>query len=245
MKTFLRHGFMTAPLAAIIGFSVVIPLIPAEARITFKAPAALGVPGRRVAGASRTMQQCLLDNKPLTAIVPQSNIGLTTAANPVLLFYIPKTSAQAQLELVVQTANEKNIVTKQSYKPSSKAGVVSIPLTNASLEVGKDYHWFFSIVCNPKARSKDHLVHGGIKRIQAEPPLTTQLKNASPQQVVNVYAQAGIWQDSVAKLAGLRYSRPNDAELKADWEGLLQSVEFKPDVVNAPLLQGGEAPQQQ
>jgi hypothetical protein len=245
MKTFLRHGFMTAPLAAIIGFSVVIPLIPAEARITFKAPAALGVPGRRVAGASRKIQQCLLDNKPLTAIVPQSNIGLTTAANPVLLFYIPKTSAQAQLELVVQNANEKNIVTKQYYKPSSKAGVVSIPVTNASLEVGKDYHWFFSIICDPKARSKDHSVSGGIKRIQAETQLTTQLKNANTQQIVNVYAQAGIWQDAVATLAGLRSSRPNDAELKADWEALLQSAEFKPDVVNAPLLQGQEAPQLQ
>jgi len=236
---------MTVPLAAIIGFSFVIPLIPAEARITFKAPAALGVPGRRVAGASRKIQQCLLDNKPLTAIVPQSNIGLTTAANPVLLFYVPKISAQAQLELVVLTADEKNIVTKQYYKPSSKAGVVSIPLTNASLEVGKHYHWSFSIICDSKARSRDHFVHGGIKRIQAEPGLTTQLKNASPQQVVNVYAQAGIWQDSVAKLAALRYSRPNDAELKADWEGLLQGAELKADVVNAPLLQGQEAPQLQ
>lgn len=245
MKTFLRHGFMTAPLAAIIGFSIVIPLIPAEARITFKAPAALGVPGRRVAGASRKLEQCLLDKKPLTAIVPESNIGLTTAANPVLLFYIPKISGQKQLELVVKTADNKNILSQQFYKPSSKAGVVSIPVNNTSLEVGKDYRWSFSIVCDPKARSNDHSVNGGIKRIQAEPGLTTQLKNATPQQVVNVYAQAGIWQDTVATLAGLRSSRPNDAELKADWEALLQGAEFKPDVVNAPLLQGREAPQLQ
>ncbi|BAY45656.1 hypothetical protein SAMD00079811_32630 [Scytonema sp. HK-05] len=246
MKTFLQDRSLTAAtLTAALGLSsVLIAFTPAEARITFKAPS-VGVPGRRVAGAARD-SQCLADtgSKRLTAIMPQANVGLTTVANPVLLFYVPKTSTQAGLELVILDENKNNVVTKQSYKPSGKAGVVSIPLTTASLEVGKQYRWSFSVICNPKARSHDRVVEGAIKRIQPEAQLTTQLKNASPQQVAHVYAQAGIWQDSIATLASLLTSRPNDPELKADWEALLrtQGAELA-EVVSAPLLQGEEAPQ--
>jgi hypothetical protein len=144
MKTFLQDRSLTAAtLTAILGLSsVLIAFTPAEARITFKAPASLGQPGRRVAGAARD-SQCLADtgSKRLTAIMPQSNVGLTTVANPVLLFYVPKTSTQAALELVILDENKNNVVTKQYYKPSGKAGVVSIPLTTASLETGKLFGW--------------------------------------------------------------------------------------------------------
>lgn len=244
MKTFLQDRSLTAAtLTAALGLSsVLIAFTPAEARITFKAPTALGVPGRRVAGAARD-RQCFADTgSSLTAIVPQANLGLTTVANPVLLFYVPKTSTQAQLELVILDENKNNVVTKQYYKPSGKAGVVSIPVTTASLEVGKQYRWSFSVICNAKARSHDRVVEGAIKRIQPEAQLVTQIKNASPQQLPHFYAQAGIWQDSIATLARLRTSRPNDAELKADWEALLKTEQLAA-VMSAPLLQGEEAPQ--
>ena len=249
MKTFLQDRSLTAAtLTAILGLSsVLIAFTPAEARIIFKAPASLGVPGRRVAGAARD-SQCSADagSKRLTAIMPQGNVGLTTVANPVLFFYVPKTSTQAQLELVVLDENKSNIVTKQYYKPSAKAGVVSIPLTTASLEVGKQYRWSFSVICDAKARSHDRVVEGAIKRIRPEAQLTTQIKNASPQELVNFYAQAGIWQDSIATLARLRMSRPSDPELKADWESLLKTEGTElADVVTAPLLRGEEAPQLQ
>ncbi|WP_414581826.1 DUF928 domain-containing protein [Scytonema sp. PCC 10023] len=247
MKTFLQDRSLTAAtLTAILGLSsVLIAFTPAEARITFKAPTALGVPGRRVAGAARD-SQCFADtgSKRLTAIMPQANLGLTTVANPVLLFYVPKTSTQAQLELVISDENKSNVLSKQYYKPSGKAGVVSIPVTTASLEPGKQYRWSFSVICNPKARSHDRVVEGAIKRIQPGDQLATQLKNASPQQLPHFYAQAGIWQDTIATLVRLRTSRPNDPELKADWEALLKTEGTElAEVVSAPLLQGQEAPQ--
>jgi hypothetical protein len=249
MKTFLQDRYLTAAtLTAALGLSsVLIAFTPAEARITFKAPATLGQPGRRVAGAARN-SQCFADtgSKRLTAIMPQSNVGFTTVANPVLLFYVPKTSSQAQLELVILDENKNNVVTKQYYKPSSKAGVVSIPLTTASLEVGKQYRWAFSVICNEKARSHDRVVEGAIKRIQPQAQLATQVKNANPQQVPHLYANAGIWQDSIASLASLRTSRPNDPQLKADWEALLKTEGTElAEVATAPLLQGEEAPQLQ
>lgn len=247
----LHHKLWTKPLAAILGLSFLIPFTAAEARVKFNAPSTLGVPGRRVAGGAREMdnKNCLSQPKPLTAVVPASNIGLTTLENPTLFFYVPLTSAPA-LEFVVLDEN-KSVIKKQIYKPSDKAGVFGIPVTGASLEVGKQYSWFFSIICNPKERSKDKVVQGAIKRIKLEPQLSTKLENASPQERVNLYAAASIWQDSLTTLAQLLYARPNDEELKADWKALLtaESVgldkesRVSTDLVNEPLIQGQEAPQ--
>ncbi|MDF5722231.1 MAG: DUF928 domain-containing protein [Rhizonema sp. PD37] len=217
-----------------------------QARITslFKVPADLSAPGRRVAGGSRSMESCFSENKHLTALVPQSHIMLTTEGNPVFYFYIPKTAAPT-IELVVRDQNQTFV--KQSYKPSTQAGVVGIPLSGKPLEVGKEYHWVFSVICHPQARSNDKVVEGAIKRIQPDPQLTKKLENATPQQRVSLYAQASIWQNALMTLAELRYSHPNSPELKAQWRDLLNSDgvglgndDIKTDsaaVVNEPLLQ--------
>lgn len=210
-------------LFVVFGLSFLIPFTTAEARIKFNAPEGLQAPGRRVAGGSRSIElktcssaQNNLNN--LTALVPNSNIGLTTQANPTLFFYIPQN--KAPLEFVLQDQDKQY---KQTYKPMDKAGIVGIPLNLASLEVDKEYRWSFSIVCNPKERSKDKFVEGRIKRIKTVPQLASKLATADPQDRANIYAEAGIWQDSITALAQMISSNPNNAQLKADWKELLTS----------------------
>lgn len=246
MKTFVKQRLWKKSLTIIIGLSFLIPSTIAEARIAFQAPAGLTVPGRRVAGASRTTL-CTSKNDHLTAIVPKSNIGLTTQANPVLFFYVPP-SSQSELELVVQDEKEKQKFVKQHYKQSGNGGVVAIPINKTSLEVGKQYRWSFSVICNARERSKDLFVQGGIKRISPNPQLATKLKSATLNSRVNLYAQAGIWQDALTTLAQLRSERPNDPQLKADWNELLTAEgvnleQVSAQLVTQPLLIGNQAPQ--
>jgi hypothetical protein len=242
MKWFYEQRLLTKLLFVLFGFSFLIPFTTAEAQIRFKAPEGLDAPGRRVAGGSRAPQErnCSSGQNPLTALVPNSNIGLTTQANPTFFFYVPQTSAT--LELVLRDQDKEY---KQTYKSSQKAGIVSIPFNQAPLEVGKNYRWSFSIVCNPKERSKDKFVEGGIKRIKTEPQLASKLAAASPQERANLYAEAGIWQDSLASLAESLSSNPkNAAELKTQWQALLTSKSVSLDnLVNEPLLQGQQKPQ--
>lgn len=244
MNTRVKQRLWKKSLTIIVGLSFLIPSTIAEARIAFQVPAGLTVPGRRVAGASRTTL-CTSKGQHLTAIVPKSNIGLTTLANPVLFFYVPPSSESA-LELVVQ--DEKQNFVKQYYKPSGNGGVVAIPINKTSLEVGKQYRWFFSVVCNARERSKDLSVKGGIKRISPNPQLATQLKGATLNERVNLYAKAGIWQDALTTLVELRSQSPNDPQLKADWNTLLtaEGVNLEQEsaqLVTQPLLLGNLAPQ--
>lgn len=241
MKSLYKQRLWAKLLFIVFGLSFLIPFTSAEARITFKAPEGLQAPGRRVAGGSRAPQEknCSSGQNPLTAVVPNSNMGLTTQANPTLFFYVPQTSAT--LELVLHDQNKEY---KQIYKSSQKAGIVSIAFNQASLEVGKQYRWSFSIVCNPKERSKDKFVEGAILRVQTEPKLASKLATASLQERANLYAEAGIWQDSLASLAKSLSSNPNNGELKAEWEALLTSNSVGLDnLVSEPLLPGQLKPQ--
>ncbi len=248
MKTQIQQRRRTKLLTVtILSLSWLLSSTALQARITslFKVPADLSAPGRRVAGGSRSMESCFSGNKHLTALVPQSHIMLTTVGNPVFYFYIPKTSAST-LELVVRNEQNQTLV-KQSYKPSAQPGVVGIPLQRKSLEVGKQYHWVLSVICHPQARSNDKVVEGAIKRIQPDPQLVKKLENATPQQRVSLYGQAGIWQNTLMTLAELLSSNPNNPELKAQWQALLTSdgVGLGKDdittdsaaVVSEPLLQ--------
>lgn len=60
MKTLIRSRLWTNSLAAILGLSFLISSTSAEARVTFKAPLGLGVPGRRVAGGSAIAEQLFI-----------------------------------------------------------------------------------------------------------------------------------------------------------------------------------------
>ncbi|NEU75640.1 DUF928 domain-containing protein [Hassallia byssoidea VB512170] len=241
MKSLYKQRLWAKLLFVVFGLSFLIPFTTAEARITFKAPEGLQAPGRRTAGGSRAPQEksCSSGQNPLTAVVPNSNIGRTTQANPTFFFYVPQTSAT--LELVLQDRDKEY---KQTYKSSEKGGIVSFPFNQASLEVGKVYRWSFSIVCNPKERSKDKFVEGAIMRVKTEPQLASKLATASPQESANLYAEFGIWQDSVASLAKSLSSNPNNAELKAEWQALLSSKSVGLDnLVNEPLLPGQLKPE--
>lgn len=240
MKSLYKQRLWAKLLFVVFGLSFLIPFTAAEARIIFKAPEGLQAPGRRIAGGSRSPQEknCSLGQNPLTAIVPNSNIGLTTQANPTLFFYIPQTSAT--LELVLRDQDKEY---KQTYKSSEKGGIVSIPF-NKALEVGKEYRWSLAIVCNPEQRSKDKFVQGAIKRVKTEPQLASKLATATPQERANLYAQAGIWQDSLASLAQSLSSNPSNAELKAEWQALLTSKSVGlNNLVSEPLLPDKQKPQ--
>jgi len=234
MNNFSPPKLANKIISGIIGIALLCSITPpVQAQVKVKLPK-LGAPGRRVPGGSRG-QNCVARKYPLTALVPKSNIALTTVDNPTLYFYIPQNKAP-EFELVIQDENEQEVY-KQSYKPNGNSGVVGISLPANTLTKGQKYRWNFSIICNTQDRSLDKLVQGAIQRVDNS-ALINSLDQASPQERLYLFAEAGIWQDALDTLAQLRYSRPQDTALKADWETLLmsQGVEFDQQLAQAPLV---------
>jgi hypothetical protein len=164
----------------------------------------------------------------LTALVPKNKIGRTVSDYPTFFFYLPQTDAElAEFILEDESGNQ---IYQQDLTIKNLSGVigVSIPAnTNVPpLEVGKDYTWKFTVVCDAEDRASDQLESGVVRRVELSPDILGELEKADPRQKTFIYAENGIWQDALSTLAAARRANPNDTDLDADWESLLDSVEL-------------------
>jgi len=194
---------------------------------------------RQVAGSDRISQACIQSDQSVTAIVPFMNTHqITTAAYPTLFFYIPHTDAQTYA-LIVQDENNQTIY-RGNFNTPGNPGIVSIsPPANSKvpeLKVGKNYTCFLSDVCNRTHRIQDSDVKGSIQRIEPEKKLRMELAKADIKERAAIYAMSGFLPDALTTLAQLRRERPNDADLKTDWEDLLRSAGLE-GISQAPLVQ--------
>lgn len=207
----------------------------------YNPPSNIGAPSSTAGGGSRS-GDCSENPKNtrrlITALMPDFSLGkgvvLTVSERPEFLFYLLEHEKQ-MAEVVLKDENEKDIY-RQNLSISGKSGIISITLPQnvATLEIGKNYHWYFSVICNPRNRKKDVFVDGLIQRIQAPSTLTSQLQGATERDRVKLYAEAGIWYEAVATLAELRRKNPNDSTLADDWKRLLESAKIK-DVGEVPF----------
>lgn len=205
-------------------------------------PPVVDAPGRRVGGATRSGVSCFQGRKFLTALIPVNRFGVTVSAFPTFFWYLPSTSAKAVTfsleDESIEDEDEKKIYTT-TFPVTGMPGVVSLSLPAdigmPPLEIGKHYRWSLSIVCDPQNTNPDITVIGTIQRVELNSTLANQLEKAPPEARPAIYAEAGIWYDTLTTLAEVRRARPNDATLSADWENLLNSVALN-DIAREPLV---------
>ncbi|MEZ2238638.1 DUF928 domain-containing protein [Microcoleus sp.] len=197
-------------------------------------PPEQGVPGRREGGGTRG------SNCPssTTALIPKSTMGRTLSPKPTFFYYVP-VAVDKKVEFELADEKDKTIYKKSFHMVTSRAGIVNVSLakdgTSPVLEVGKNYHWYFSIKCNPQNSQEDVLVSGWINRTALAPSLKTELERSSGHDRLSIFTQQGIWYEYLATLAQLRLSSPSDAHLALQWSEMLSSVELG-TISQAPLV---------
>jgi hypothetical protein len=183
------------------------------------------LPGRREPAAGRGCGVSM-PKLPLTALIPKTTFGLTAATHPTFFFYIPQTSATAIRFVLLDEENQNKLYDKTFAIPSTP-GIVSLNLsrdkTLQPLKVGKNYRWYFLMICDPQERSADIYVEGLVQPVELTPNLSSQLKKASPLDRVAFYQKNQLWYDALTTLAEQRRLNPEDAALQAEWENLLRS----------------------
>ncbi len=199
----------------------------------YRPPSGIGAPTRTEGGGTRSLDRsCPVVGKPLTALLPSSGFGATVAEYPEFFVYMPALSPQAlqlPVEFVLADASG-NTIYKTTFQSNGKPGIVTLSLPNQAglqpLKIGQDYKWSFSIICQPDERTRDMTVEGLVRRVELNGTLSNQLKQASPQKQVELYAEAELWQDALATLVKLRRNYPNDAAIEANWKKLLSAAEL-------------------
>ena len=195
--------------------------------VTFDPPEE-GEPKDTSGGASRDGGTCPQDSKALkpyvTLLMPATNHGLTAKEHPTFFVYVPQTSAQKAFFSLQDENNNHHYQT--SLPITGKPGVVSfrLPADAPALKIGTNYKWSFVLMCKNVLRPDSPRVEGRIRRMEPNPALISQIKNAAPLERAALLGSDGIWYDTLAVLAELRRSQPDDLTLVATWEKLLNSV---------------------
>lgn len=217
-------------LAIALAFGFVVGGFPLAALAQQYVPPNRGLPGRREGGGTRgcwSNTAVPTTANRLTALVPAQNFGYTLDEYPSFFVYVPPFYGQkavgAEFILVDDQDNE---IYRATYVTANISGVISLSLPDQAnlppLDVGKDYNWSFSLICDFDDPSGNLVVDSWIQRIEPTPELASALQTATPMELPNLYAQSGIWYNAIASLNDL--ATLNSRTTLARWQSLLNSV---------------------
>jgi hypothetical protein len=232
--------FSVALCVALAPFSLETPPLSAQPLyVSIKFPRTpVGAPRTAIGGGTRggrLMSEVSLSS-PLTVLSPQNNIVTTVSDQPTLYWYIPKTEAKSADFVVYNPEGKLVYQTKVALEGIPGVVKLSLPRT-LGLKIGQEYDWTLTLEYNPENEEQYRSVGGKLKRTALTSTQKAQLALArQPLKQAEVYAQAGIWQETISILAQLHFDRPSDRNINAAWKELLESVELK-EIANAPLVE--------
>lgn len=196
-------------------------------------------PERARGGASRGEDICFSDAKTTTSsvtpLMPATNLALTVAERPTLLVYVPQTSAK---EAFLSFEDEQRNHLYQTFiRLPNQPGVMAVELPPEAppLKVGKNYQWSLVMICGEYLEPDSPEVTGWISRVQANSTLMNQKTLKASLKKASLFAESGIWVDTVATLADLRRAEPQNSVYLSHWEELLESQGLTA-IANQPLL---------
>ncbi len=157
--------------------------------------------------------------KSATLLLPSTNIGLTASEYPTFFVGVTRYAKNGTFILYDQAGKP---IYEMSIPLNENLGVfaINLPKTAPGLEIGKYYRWSFSVVYSP---TKQGMASGFISRIEIDRNLQEKLDKATPLERAALYAQNGIWFDTLSTLALIRQEEPKNETFVNEWQELLKS----------------------
>ncbi len=185
------------------------------------------------------------DEKASLANGLESGSALTLGAYPTFWFYVPRKLQQLKdpprvAEFMLQNENNEDVINKPFRILLNSWGIVSFqlplptqerPKSDASyaLEVGKSYHWYFSVICNQQRPSRNPSVDGWTERILPSTLSDSQLeeKDLSLERLLDKLYANNIWHETFTLLAKLRCEEPDNPIVNDYWPDMLEALKLK------------------
>lgn len=218
-----------------------------RSRVKFVPPQGQQAPKNAVGGGRRNNGMCEQSgiaslgiqnktiDKTLVPLLPSSKLGLTASSHPNMMVYVPSTSAKS-LEFTIYNEQEEGIYQRQ-VNLGNTPGIInlSLPTSEPGLEIGKDYRFVVSIICQ-QSGPQNPFVEGLVRRVAPASALRNQLNQPTSLEQVIALSESGYWVEAVSNLAKLKLSQPFDSEIDTAWKDLLSSVGLS-GIAQAPLNQ--------
>src|SRR5262249_50829468 len=209
--------------SCVVVFILAMPLSvsAADANGPVYQPPKRGAPGGRVGGGTRgTTREVFV----VSALAPDHS-GFTTSEQPSLYWFI-SSSTSLPVELTVMDPQGVQPILETRLPAPVTAGVQRIRLLeyNVRLAPGAAYRWFVSVVPDADRRSKDIMAGGTIECVEMPEGLKAKLAQAAKSDLPSIYAEAGLWYDTVAEISELIEAAPQDQALRKQRTALLAQV---------------------
>jgi len=189
-------------------------------------PPMRGAPAARIGGGTRGIGDMALE---LVVLAPD-HTGLTTKEQPTLYWYVSQ-PVPARLEVTVINDEAIDPALEEKVDDPGRPGIQSIDLAKSGVKLkpGVEYRWFVSAIADPDQRSNDIVASGTIERITPQGALKSQIAGAGADQrtLAGVYAEAGVWYDTIDILSRMIEKSPNDSALREQRAVLLEQVGLK------------------
>ena len=169
-------------------------------------------------------------------VTPSSFYGLTLSERPLIMAYVPASSAQ---QAIFRLKNESQAVIYEQIVPlSGETGILAIQLPDEApvLQVGEYYQWFVTLQTDDYLTPSSPFVDAWIKRIEPTEAIAQAMESDDAIAQAETLAQEGIWYDAAAVLAVIQDQQTVAPELSSvHWNELLSSVGLD-TLIETPLL---------
>ncbi len=195
-------------------------------------PPLRGAPGGRIGGGTRGTG----GEKIALSVLAPDHSGLTISEQPSLYWFI-STATSLPVEVTLMDPRTVEPLLEARLTGSTQGGAQRIDLARYGIRLapGVPYRWYIAVVLDPARRSKDILAGGTIERVTPPAELEAKLAAASPRQLPLLYAEAGLWYDSLAAFSALIEAAPGDEGLLRQRAALLTQIGLGPEGQDARL----------
>jgi hypothetical protein len=193
----------------------------ASAPVPVYTPPKRGAPAGRIGGGTRGNQRDVF----ILSVLAPDHSGLTISEEPSLYWYISK-STSLPIELTLMDPQGVQPMLETRIPDPIQAGVHRIRLADYKIRLapGVAYRWFVAVVPNADRRSKDILAGGAVERIEIPAELKAKLAKAEKSELPAIYAEAGLWYDTLAAISELIEAAPQDQALRHQRAALFSQV---------------------
>jgi hypothetical protein len=189
-------------------------------------PPPRGAPAGLVAGATRGARTKSVAQvaAPIAVIAPD-HVGLTTQEQPALYFYLTKPT-DYPLEVTIAEEGSVGPLFETRVAPPIQAGLQWLRLSDVGIRLSeqRQYRWLVALIPDPASRNTDIVAGGAIERVGVGHELRAKLAQRGKEGASHVYAEAGIWYDSVCALMNQIGEKPTDPTPRKGLAALLQQV---------------------
>jgi hypothetical protein len=184
-------------------------------------PPLRGAPGGRVGGGTRGIGDELVT---ISALAP-NHVGLTSQEQPTLYWFLSnQTKHPIEVTLVIEEVIQP-LLEKRLPLPI-QPGIHPIRLRDFNLHLLRtiQYRWFVALIPDAERRTKDILAGGIIERIELPEAVRVKLSQADQLTIPYIYAESGIWYDTIMTISELIEANPSDMNLRKQRADLLEQA---------------------